>query len=307
MKVPSDSGWRTRSGDSVNEPSAAGGAVTAAEIIRNFGFWQQRALVQPLTITHHGRARVMLISTEAYEQLQDAGKADDRDQEPDLLIENLKEGLVLHDSELRIAKMNRAAEAFFGANREDLAAFSSGDTKGTEHPSAMQGVLQRVLRSGEILDYEADSGLPSGRRISLRSFPYRGGVATLFLNLTEQERLRQAAAEAEAARKVIAAMGKVGLGRVSIAGNLVAADEVFQRLAGLPVPELLSVPLIAMVAEGDRARVRALYDAARLEGRTGGVVVNMGGVDAHRKVNIAFAPVMRDVQIDGVVLAVSEV
>mgnify|MGYP001111566096 FL=1 len=44
-------------------------AVTAAEIIRNFGYWQQQALSHPVTVTHHGRARVTLISTEEYERL----------------------------------------------------------------------------------------------------------------------------------------------------------------------------------------------------------------------------------------------
>lgn len=34
--------------------------VSAADVIRNFGLWQERALAGPITITHHGRARTVL-------------------------------------------------------------------------------------------------------------------------------------------------------------------------------------------------------------------------------------------------------
>lgn len=65
--------------------SGSGNSVAAAEVIRNFGFWQQQALQKPLVVTHHGRARVMLISTEHFEALTTGDAAPQAHDESDLL------------------------------------------------------------------------------------------------------------------------------------------------------------------------------------------------------------------------------
>jgi prevent-host-death family protein len=49
--------------------------VTAAEFQRHFGRYQDEALIQPVTITRNGRARLVMISAEEYERL--ARKASD--------------------------------------------------------------------------------------------------------------------------------------------------------------------------------------------------------------------------------------
>jgi prevent-host-death family protein len=43
--------------------------VTAAEFQRHFGRYQDEALIQPVTITRNGRARLVMISAEEYERL----------------------------------------------------------------------------------------------------------------------------------------------------------------------------------------------------------------------------------------------
>ena len=44
--------------------------VGAAEAQRNFGLYQDKALVQPVAITRNGRPRTVLISIEEYERLK---------------------------------------------------------------------------------------------------------------------------------------------------------------------------------------------------------------------------------------------
>ena len=44
--------------------------VGAAEAQRNFGLYQDKALVQPVAITRHGRPRTAIISIEEYERLK---------------------------------------------------------------------------------------------------------------------------------------------------------------------------------------------------------------------------------------------
>lgn len=44
-------------------------SVTATEFQRNFGQYEDRALVEPVSITSHGREKVVLISKETFDQL----------------------------------------------------------------------------------------------------------------------------------------------------------------------------------------------------------------------------------------------
>lgn len=44
--------------------------VTAAEFQRHFGRYQDEALTQPVAITRNGRERVVMISIEEYQKLQ---------------------------------------------------------------------------------------------------------------------------------------------------------------------------------------------------------------------------------------------
>jgi prevent-host-death family protein len=45
--------------------------VTATEFQRNFGQYEDKALVEPVSITRHGRERVVLLSKEAFDKLND--------------------------------------------------------------------------------------------------------------------------------------------------------------------------------------------------------------------------------------------
>ena len=45
--------------------------VTATEFQRNFGQYEDKALVEPVSITRHGRERVVLLSKEAFDKLSD--------------------------------------------------------------------------------------------------------------------------------------------------------------------------------------------------------------------------------------------
>jgi prevent-host-death family protein len=44
--------------------------VDAAEAQRNFGLYQDKALIQPVAITRKGRPRTVMISIEEYERLK---------------------------------------------------------------------------------------------------------------------------------------------------------------------------------------------------------------------------------------------
>src|SRR3954465_13256156 len=49
--------------------SAKADSVPAAELMRNFGRWQDRTAHGPVFVTNHGRPRVVLMSIEDYERI----------------------------------------------------------------------------------------------------------------------------------------------------------------------------------------------------------------------------------------------
>lgn len=45
-------------------------SITATDFQRNFGHYEDRALVEPVSISRHGREKVVLISKETFDQLK---------------------------------------------------------------------------------------------------------------------------------------------------------------------------------------------------------------------------------------------
>lgn len=59
--------------------------ATAADVQRNFGHWQDKALQHPVTVTRNGRPKVVILSIDEYQRLKR------RDRQA-LRVEELSEG-----------------------------------------------------------------------------------------------------------------------------------------------------------------------------------------------------------------------
>jgi prevent-host-death family protein len=44
--------------------------ITAAELQNHFGKWRERAQREPVSITHHGRETLVMVSSEEYQRLK---------------------------------------------------------------------------------------------------------------------------------------------------------------------------------------------------------------------------------------------
>ena len=79
--------------------------VTATEFQRNFGRYEDTALVEPVTITRHGREKVVLLSKEAFDKMSArAPKA--------ILVSELS------DDDLRNIKQAKVPEEYAGLDNE---------------------------------------------------------------------------------------------------------------------------------------------------------------------------------------------
>lgn len=294
------------SGESRSENAPV--SVAAAEVIRNFGHWQQQALEKPLTITHHGRARVMLISTETYERLrrmQSAPQAVSSDVE--VLIDSMAEGFMQMDRELRIVNMNRVAEAYFGRRLSDVKGASFADPRIAAANDTVHKMSQSVLTSREMVSYQIDSTVHLGRRLLVRTFPFGDGIASLFVNITEQERLRRDAENARALKSALGALRRVAVLCLNVHGHLQSADDALTELTGFTFEDLRPMRLLDCVAPADRRRAEAVYGELVASAKAGVVTVRVTVKSGEeRLLKLAFVPVIRDAAQTGAMLLISD-
>src|SRR5882757_3896933 len=120
--------------------------VTAAEITRNFGMWQDRANQAPVVVTHHGRTRCVLLSADAYEAMSShSGRAMEPGEqaaiEHTLLVERIDEGFLTLDPVLNLRQVNTLAVMMLGRSREMLEGLSLADVI----PGIIGGPLEAQL------------------------------------------------------------------------------------------------------------------------------------------------------------------
>ena len=285
--------------------------ATAGEVSRNFGQWQDVALTGPVIITHHGRPRVVLLSADRFASWNDAPEAGanfgDQTAETsrEALLEHMTEGFIALDPTLRVTKVNPVFEA--------LAARSAGQMVGAHwsdlFPLGTQAVIaeqmRRVLRTGEAVEFEADSTVQPGRCYGVRVFPYPGGVAALFVNRTEEHSLRGRLGHARAMRAATAALPRLAVARLNIRGVLVEMDDDFLRLAGFSSAELLDCRLTDIVRPSDRRPLTQALEKV-LQGGPAARMATALLVKAgdERPVELSLAPILHDGAADGVMVLI---
>ena len=83
-------------------------SVSSADFIRNIGHWQNEALRRPISITHHGRERLVLAAPDEFnagataETVVKASLAQLR-ADADAVLENLEDAFIAFDATLRVS------------------------------------------------------------------------------------------------------------------------------------------------------------------------------------------------------------
>lgn len=208
-------------------------SVTAAEIMRNFGYWQQKALLKPLAITHHGRARVMLISTESYEDLTGQGEIAPIGTHLDDLRANMAEGMTIIDRDFILRDVNNTALAWMGLSREQAVGQPLGGPGNWQINPLHRSMLSRVMRTGEALTYDFVSAGHEGHTLHVRSFPYGDMVGSLYADVTEYMNLHVAHRIREAAIAGLERLDVVGMAELDAESRIVSASAPFARMVGL--------------------------------------------------------------------------
>jgi PAS domain S-box-containing protein len=233
--------------------------VTAGEIARNFGQWQDRALTQPVVVTHHGRPRVVMVSADEYAADLDQGDARSRSGEPgDLglatLLENMTGAFVALDSDMQIAAVNHAFELLSDLPASDLVGRTLEDALPNNRPLFAEH-LRRTLRTGEVGELQIEGPKYPGRTYIVRTFSYLGGVAALIRNNTAERELQAATHRDDALRTALAMLPGIGIVSLNIRGVFTQVDDGFTRQTGFSIKDLNTARLSDIVRPADRHAV----------------------------------------------------
>ncbi|MBU3076618.1 PAS domain-containing protein [Sphingomonas quercus] len=284
--------------------------VSAAEITRNFGMWQDRAAQGPLVVTHHGRPRVMMLAVEHYEELA-AGHgpaAEEEDLESarlSVVLGQIGSAFAAFDTELRFVRLNAAAVAHFGQPEERLIGRTPEEVF-TGREAMIAGHLREALRTGEEMQVDLPAGPNGERLLRMRLFPYPGGVGVTFRNVAGLRNAERAEQEHAALAQARVTHGGVGVGRLGPRATFEHVEEPLaqmagfapERLGGVRFTDLLSLPSRAAASDA----IEAVLTGQGARAFDSIMLVNGGG---ELPVRIALAELRDGFAISGAVVMVS--
>lgn len=243
--------------------------VSASELVRNFGEWQDRALNRPVFINKRGRSRLVLMASE----LLDAARIDAADRPGDgsdaghPVMEALPLPVLLMDDRLIIRWHNRAARDLFGdgdapmigARFDDLPMFA-----GNDYPAA---ILRRVALSRMADAMELAVGeIGRERQLSLSMQPIANGVALIARDMGLHHALATAQAALGALDEAMAMLPGVATLRINPRGYCAGSTASLAGLTGLCAPALEQVRVASLFDIGSRVAVTDAVNAVFADG-----------------------------------------
>lgn len=294
--------------------SVARASVTSAELVRQFGRWQDHASTEPVLVTHHGRERLMLISTNHYRELLGAGAKYDvpagnmsSGDVIDQLMEHVAQGFLAFAADMTVVAINRAACCFLRAQREVVLGRRLDERLPGIQETLGYAALQRAARSGSITTLEMPSFAYEGRWLLFQTFPCGEGSACVFRDITDELEARRQVDAKTATLAALAAHGCVGRAKISTRGTFTDVDAAFAGLAGFAPEGLARARLTDILVTRCRIEaadaIEAVLDGGsprqldlRLLTKTG----------AERAVRIGLAPLRCQTGTDGAIVVMTD-
>lgn len=229
-------------------------SVSSAEFIRNIGYWQNEALRQPISITHHGRERLVLAAPDAVHSStatsDEAKSIASLRSDVAIVLENLSDGYLSVDPQLCVRHSNAAAEAFVGLSRADLDGVSIMTALPQPLASILADRVQRVMRSRQAGRFEV--GAPDGRHFVVTVFPVAIGAAALLSNVTEVHALRRKLEEGEALQQAVRVHANAAAIKLDARARIESVDASFMAWTGFAAPDVAGHRMLDLVAPGQR-------------------------------------------------------
>jgi len=231
--------------------------VTASQLVRHFGLWQERAARSPVYILHRGRPRFALTAIEVIEALctPPAASVDDGALAA-LLDADDKIAMILdHDGRVRLA--SAAARARFGAA---IGAGSRPAALALADGALLDDTIQRVIDTGITESLEIVTGAFPSRRLHCRLSAFPNGCLLHVTDMTTDEELASARAQLLATAMANAAAGAIGV-RLSLRGYVITPSAALVELTGIAAEALAGARFVSLLTVASRVEAGEAIDA----------------------------------------------
>jgi PAS domain S-box-containing protein len=285
--------------------------VSAADISRNFGEWQSKALQSPVTITHHGRPRLMLLSIRAFNRdAADAGAADSASAlatQHRSLLSQMREEFFALDENFLVTDINPAAELYFGMTRDALIGRDFRDTVPASRESFAWTMFQRVMTTGEPAEFKVKGSVRGRPRLNVRVFPYDGGVGVMYTTALVEEQASMLRTRGEALLKAMSCEPALSVAVLNARGGFELVDDAFCTLTGFSRAQLMSLTLVELAKAADQTGLTQALNATIRDGEPKALdltVLHSSG--EARKVRLTMGAAVHDVAPEEIVIGVLE-
>ncbi len=281
--------------------------VTAAEITRNFGMWQDRATLTPVIVTHHGRARCVLLSAGRYEQLASGG-LDAPARQDNLLMQVLAERIdlafVVIDTHFCICEANTAAAILLGNQREVLIGRTLPEVWLDIRDSIAEAQIKRSMLTGEAT--QARLRLP-GKAAIINAFPWPDGLGLLIRVINGGEDMERSIAEAGAIQRLVTLDRSLSTAKLSMRGTLTEPDPAFCAMTKISPERLSGARLLDLIPRDHRPAASALIEKVlteRQEGNCDSAFITNDGQEV--RVHLAIAVINEETGMSGAMVMVRD-
>lgn len=273
--------------------------VTASELVRHFGVWQDRAVRAPVYVVHRGRPRLVLTSVDLMEALCAPHAAGESGPLPvGALLRGAREAAVAVDRELRVTVVGNAARGLLGREVQPGVPLASAWPSPNDFVAA---AAARVVASGTAEVLEVAGARAGDRRLSVAVEPLDRGAVLFARDVTAEDRARDLAADLASHAAALIASGTAAVAGVTLRGYLEPPAPSLAALAGLSPDALGGTRLVSLIEVGSRVAVGDALETALSDGvpatADAALLVNRG---APLPVRVALAPRRRGAAVDGV-------
>ncbi|NIJ24893.1 hypothetical protein [Sphingomonas japonica] len=277
-------------------------SVSASELVRQFGLWQEQAAREPVYVMHRGRARLVLTSVDLMKRLcapRDTAAA--MSIEHALLLDMMREPVIRLDSDVRVIGINPAAEAWLGQAESDAAGSTLSEIMSDGIGTYCDALVRRSCRFATIETAE----LPLGsHHMTVTIAPTSPGALLVGV---EHSSVRDADPVVTVQHPMVAAMAAIEIGncRINLRGYVDAADAALAELTGLSADMLQTARFVSLFAVGSRVAIGDALDQVLRDGVTRSVDATLHrNRAADLPVAIGIAPVRPRAAIEAAIAVV---
>ena len=286
--------------------------VAATELSRNFGLWQDRAATGPVFVTHHGRARVVLLSLQDYARLGEAPPAVAEEDAAlpaarlDAVLAQTEEGFVAIDERFRVTAANGVAAMHLRRARESLIGCGLAALFPEIGESMLAAHIRRALKGGQGATAELRSHLYPDVVLGFRVFPFPGGAGLLFRFTEEQKRAARLGARLASLERALGGHDAIGCGRIGLRGCFDQVEDGLAAMAGFDPGRLIHARLADILALPCRPvasqAVEAVLNGAGPQSFAARLLVNGGEMI---DVTISLAEIRESIAVEGATVVIA--